>query len=424
MKKDRPASRFTSLAPSVLVGVALLSTAPRSGWAEASPPVFRIATDDGQSSLRLQIAAQIRWSYEYADAGTGESAASSNDIQFRRLRLILGGSLVTERLTYRLHLNLVPGAVELVDFWSDYQLHEQLSMRLGQFKVPFTRYRLGSWSNRPVLEWSHPTRYFGAERQIGLMLHNNVGRPPRFEYQVGLYTGVNARASNGVAIPRVFGTDRPNLSALVDPAAPSSFHPEVGLHLAYNHGDISVRGPQDFEGGGPRFSVGLSGVWDARPTAGQDMALRLAPEVIFKLHGFCLWGVFYMAFWDHVTDDEGIDLGFLGGVAQASYVFLDRYEVGLRYTNVSILDALRRDARAQADQRIAAVDDDEAQAALARRLSSVGLLEAEHELTLGFSVFALERTLKFGVDGGLMIHQRTDGNRYDMLIRVQAQLGF
>ena len=415
-------NRSSALAAAALV-LGVLAT-PRTVNAEASSPVLQLSSSDGDSSIRFQLAAQIRWEFDNTDRGPDRPAEQENSIFFRRLRAVISGSLVSEDFTYKLHFNLVPGALELIDLWIDYRFHRHIAVRLGQDKIPFTRYRLGSFSTRPVLEWSTPTRYFGAERQIGVMVHNGVGRPPRFEYQLGIATGVNARASNGVAMPLVFGAERPNPSDLTDPSAPSSFHPELIVHVAYNHADIDTKTPQDFDGGPPRFSVGLSAAWDVRPEPRQDLTLRVAPEVVLKVRGFTLWTVFYLGFWDEVSGTEQLGLGLLGGVAQASFVFLDRYEVGLRYTNVSILRAMRADARRDADGRIDEAEDDASREALAQQLSSVGLVRAEHEVTVGFSVYLFGRSLKLGVDGGPIIHQRTDQDRIDALVRLQAQLTF
>ena len=408
-----------------LLTVTLAATGtPRMAWAEARIPRLELSTDDGSSSIRFRLAAQILWSYSYEDRGSGQPAESDNAIEFRRLRPVVSGSVFTEAFTYLLHLNLVPGALELMDLWFNYRFHRHVEMRLGQLKIPYTRYRLGSYSTRPVVDWSVPNRYFGAERQIGVMLHNNLGRPGSWEYQIGVYTGVNSQASNGVGMALTYGEPRHNPSDLTDPAGPSSFNPEIVAHFAYNHNDMNVRAPQDWEGGPARFSVGASVAWDARPTAGQDLTLRFAPEVILKLHGFTLWGVFHLGFFDEAAGSERMELGVLAAVAQASYVFLDRYEVGLRYTNVTLLSALRDDARAYADLRIEEAEDEDERLDLVDRFDEVGLLEGEHEITLGFNVYFFDTALKLQLDGGLLIHECTDGDRYDMLIRIQGQLTF
>jgi len=399
--------------------------AARGAAAEiAAPPRLEVTTEDGSTSLRLRFVGQIQWRFELEDPGDGAALEHENTILFRRIRPIIGGSLFTRDFTYALQLNLVPGALELDDFWLGYRIHDQAQIRLGQFKIPFTRYRMNSFADLPVVDWSRPTQWFGAERQMGLMLHNGVGSPPMFEYQAGIFTGVNARASNGTAMPRLYGAPQPNPSLLADPAAPSSFHPELVGHFAYNHGGIDVRRPTDREGGPARFSVGLSAAWDPQPAATQDMAIRLAPEFAFKAYGFHLLGVFYAVFFDEVEGRDRMRPGMLGVVAQASYFFVERLEVALRYTHISVLEGLRDDARAHADGQIAAAADLDEQAALMERYADVGQVTAEHELTLGLNIFLLGDGLKLQVDGGLLAHDRLDETRYDMIFRVQSQIRF
>ena len=118
------------------------------------------------------------------------------------------------------------------------------------------------------------------------------------------------------------------------------------------------------------------------------------------------------------------DLGLLSTVAQASYVFLERFEVGARYTNVIVLSELRRDARAQATSRINGAADEDTRQALAEQLAPVGTLKAEHEVNLGFNLYLWRHALKLGTDGGLIIHERTDGRSYDVVIRIQTQVAF
>jgi len=387
-------------------------------------PRLEIQSGDGQSSIRFQLAVQLQYYFQNVDRGPNADRENDDAVIFRRIRPVISGSLLTESLTYRLHLNLVPGALELMDFWFNYRFHAQAQMLVGQNKVPFTRYRLDSFQDTPLVDWSNPTRFFGAERQLGVMLHNDVSRPPRWEYQLGVYTGDNARASNGVGLSRTYGETPANPSNLTDPAPPSGFHPEIVAHLGYNHPDMNVRRPSDLEGGPLRYSFGLSAAWDIRPTPTEDWALRLAPEVLIKAHGFMAQGVFYAAFWDDVATDDSFALGAVAALLQTSYVIRRRVEIALRYSLVHITEDLRNDARTRADGIIADAADDEEAEALTRRYASVGHVIREHELNLGVTVYAVATTLKLAIDGGLLGHERDDGTRWDFRLRTQAQLAF
>jgi hypothetical protein len=81
----------------------------------------------------------------------------------------------------------------------DYQL------RIGQCKVPFTRFRIQSFQRLTFADWPIVTKFFGGERQIGVTLHNGYEDPPVRAYVVGLLSGVNARASHGIGIATVYG---------------------------------------------------------------------------------------------------------------------------------------------------------------------------------------------------------------------------
>ncbi len=183
--------------------------------AKTSP--FTISSDDGANSMELHFAAQFQWEYLYAGSGGEHPYTSESKLKFRRVRPVLKGTLFSKDISWLLHLSIAPGALELMDLWLDYRLHQWLQVRMGQMKIPFTRYRLGSYKDLPVVDWSYPTKYFGAERQLGIMLHNNLKKPPRYEFQLGLFSGLNARAANGMGMEKVYLAPTPNPSDLVHP---------------------------------------------------------------------------------------------------------------------------------------------------------------------------------------------------------------
>jgi hypothetical protein len=395
---------------------------PRPSLAQTEKPNLWLASGDGSSWISFHLALQFRWEYLYKDTGAGR--ASDNRIRFARIRPVVKGSLFAEDLTYLMHINLTPGLLELMDLWFDYRFSSHLRIKTGQMKIPFTRYRLNSFADRPVLDWSQPTRYFGAERQVGIMLHNGRSDMPAIEYELGLYTGINMRAANGVGMSKVYAEPALNPSSLVDPAGSENMHSEAVGHIAYNFGGINVRRSADLEGGPPRFSVGLSGAWDLHPTPRQDLRLRIAPEASFRAYGFALDLVFHLGWFDQTTGSNGCVLGMTAGVAQASYVFSERYEIALRYTFVHLLADLRDDARAYAVSRIESAGDAAELARLYDRYREVGLLQTVHETNLGLNIYRFGPAVKWQVDLGLLVYDRTDDVRYDFQLRTQMQLSF
>jgi hypothetical protein len=403
----------------------MLGTVSWAG-AQESRPKLSIFSDDGESSIEFHLAVQFRWEYGYIEGAAGEDHSTLNRLVFRRIRPVIKGSLITGDLTYLLHLNLVPGSLELMDLWFDYRFHDQVRARVGQAKVPFTRYRINSFQDRPVVEWSWPTRYFGAERQWGVMLHNGVGKPPPIEYQVGIYTGVNARASNGIGMTFVYGDslDSPSDLSDPDPGLVTDMHSELVFHVAYNHGGINVKNPTDFEGGAARFSAGMSAAWDLDPTPFEDMRLRLAPEVELKVHGFAATAIAYFGFTDLVFQASRYHLGLVGGLFQCSYLFLERFEIALRYTNISILEDLRTDARSRAEAKILSAGSTPDAEAVYNRYRYTGHLMSEHEVNLGFNWYWFGTTFKWQVDVGLLVHELEEEILYDVQLRTQIQLAF
>jgi hypothetical protein len=382
--------------------------APRSSGAQTERPNFWLASEDGSSWISFHLALQLRWTYLYEETGAGR--ASDNQLRFVRIRPVIKGSLLAEDFTYLMHLNFTPGLLELMDLWFDYRFTPQLRIRAGQMKIPYTRYRLGSFTDRPVVDWSQPTRYYGAERQIGLMVHNSRKDRPDIEYHLGFYTGMNMRAANGIGMNKIYAEPAPNPSSLVDPQGFGNMHSEAVAHLAYNFGYV--------EEDPVPLSVGLSAAWDLRPTPRQDMRLRIAPEVSLRAFDFALDLVFHLGWFDEVMSSDGYRLGMLGGVAQASYMFLEQYEIALRYTLVHVLEALRDDARAWAVSRIEMSGD------VDERYWDVGFLESVHEANLGFNIYLFGPAVKWQLDLGLLMYDRTDDVRYDFQLRTQMQVSF
>jgi phosphate-selective porin O/P len=389
-------------------------------------PVFSIISDDGVSQLSFHLALQFRWEYEYLEREPGLDHATRNEIMIRRIRPTIKGSLFFEDLTYLLHISLVPGALELMDLWFEYQFHSSYRVRVGLGKVPFTRYRLNSFQNLPLLDWSYPTHYFGAERQFGATLHNGIGNSGCFEYELGVFSGVNSRAANGIGMSKIYAEQIASPSDLADPDAAmfTKMHTEFVAHLAYNSSKMNVKVPTDFSGGPFRYSIGLSMAWDLKPTARQDMRLRLAPELELKAHGFTALAVVFLGFTDLQMDSAEYSFGAIGGVLQLSYLFFEKYELAVRYTSVHIMDDLREDARQYANAQISQASDVAQAEELVAQYAQVGQLENDHEISLGFNWYLFGTTFKWQVDSGLLIHNRIDGIRYDVRLRTQFQLAF
>ncbi len=130
-----------------------------------------------------------------------------------------------------------------------------------------------------------------------------------------------------------------------------------------------------------------------------DLHLRLAPEAELRFGGLALGGQFYLGLFDEVSGGQTYRPGMLGGLVYASFFFLQRYEVALRWANVTLLKALRDDARTEKP-------------------------EAEHEINLGFNIYLFGTTMKWQIDLGLLIHELPPSPLLDARLRTQLQLAF
>ncbi len=288
---------------------------------------FEIASPDRAWTLRIGLTAQI-WTVIEDSGPLGGERDRSVDLELRRVRPTLSGSAFTSDLRYLLHIALLPGKWEFMDMMVDYAFTPRFHVRVGQWKIPYTRYRIRSYKNRQVVDWAGVSTYFGAERQVGVLLHDgyDARTPPPFEWAIGVFTGANARTAHAVGPSKLYEAD-PDVED-------RNFHPEIVGRIGYNHNGINTTGENDLEGGGFRFAVSMSGTWDLAPVWAEDWALRGAVDVLMKVRGFSLSGTFYAA-----TVQDGPSLGdqapgALGVYAATGYVIKKRVEIAGQYAAV------------------------------------------------------------------------------------------
>lgn len=326
--------------------------------------------------------------------------------KFRRIRLTASGSVLQPDFTFKLHLSTAPGSLELMDFYLNYRLEKNLQFRYGQFKIPFTRYRIQSFQRLTFADWAVVSKYFGAERQMGLALHNGFERPPRWAYVFGVFNGANARASHGIGIAEIYDEDTPNPSDLTDPAAVEKFHPEIVCHGSFNGNDIDVRSETDEAGKGWRLSGGVSAAYDFDPVPHRDFSLRLAAEMLTKYRGLSFSAVGYAGYFKRDNDSK-TEPALTGALFQTAYRLNRRCELSLRYALVDVRTALIYNAEDILDEE-----------------GKDGLLHREEEITVGFNVYISDHALKWQVDAGGLKHLYAAYRRIDYLIRTQVQLSF
>jgi len=384
-------------------------------WPDRIGP-FEFESDDGLSSIRPGLSLQLLFSYENEQASSA-GRQNSASIQSRRIRPTLKGHIHGDDISYYLHLSTNVGSLELIDLYFDFRIVPDVVIRVGQCKIPFTRYRIMSFKNLTFPDWPSVTEYFGAERQMGLSLHNGYEKQKEFAYVIGAYTGQNARAAHTTELAHTYGMSVSNPSDLTDPAPPDEFHPELAGHFSYNYGGIDTKTDTDWNGGKVRFSLGISAAWDIRPVRYVDIAQRIAPEFLLKVSNISFFTAFYAGFVQDTYLGSVSDPApaVMGALVQTSYLFIKRVEISARYAYVDTNNEILEDARmrATADADIAPED-----------LDKIGVVNQEHEAALGINFYIIGTNLKLQTDvswlGTRLVHEERD----DVRVRSQLTLAF
>lgn len=355
--------------------------------APAKPFRLEIASPDGRYRMRFGLVAQA-W-LRYREDWRSAAGPSDRDVlvEFRRIRLLLSGNAFTPAFAYKLQLSVLPGQFEMLDLYGDYSFTPGVRLRFGVWKIPFTRFRTRSFSDRQLADWPIVSQVFGAERQLGIALHDGYADrvPPPFEWAFGVFTGVNTRSSHGVGASMLFPADE------VVEAVP--IHPELVARVGYNHRGIDTKGEGDLEGGLPdagpfRFAVHLSAAWDLQPTPGQDWGIRAALEGLMKVSGYSLSLGGYLATIQDGPSPVRQRPGAVGLWAGTGFVIARRVEISGQYAFVQPLD----------------------------RSASI------HEPRIGLGVFILGRRVQWRTDVGAQVTCDEGEGNTDVQIRSLIQM--
>jgi hypothetical protein len=300
------------------------------------------------------------------------------------------------------HVSAMPRGAELLDLYAEGALADHARLRVGVAKTPFTAYRQQSINDHVLVDWPIVSRWMGGERQLGLTLE---GTPGIASYALGVYGGDASRPQNQ-RFSTAYGEKAPTRSGFRDATGYDVPHPELmargGVQLGPIHASANV-------------------AWDVRPTHAVDAAARFALEMHLDTERVGVWAIGYLAL--HEELDGAVRAGLGGLLFDVSHRVHPRVELAARWSTVLFSDALRTDARATADARIAASAGDD-QARLTSRYADVGHIEALHEATAGFAIYAFGHSLKWQTDASLLRERRVDGAEHAFRLRLQAQLAF
>jgi hypothetical protein len=414
------------------VGDALSAEPSTTTLSEAEPDVpddrklpmrlgpVRIRIGKTDDWIGIGFATQLQFEYDQQFAGAGFEKSSQETLEFRRIRTTLSSSFIDGRIRSRFQINLTPSAFELIDMWFAFTRFKFATFRVGQFKIPYDRYRAQSFAALSLVDWAPTTRMFGSERQIGAEMLG-IGGFLKAEYAIGVFSGTNARAAHAVGITEVYGEVPQNASDFGFGDVVSSFHPEITARAAKNFGAINTDANSDITGSKElRHSVGVGVSWDARPVATEDLGVRLSAEWLGKIRHLYMNVVSYVA-WYEPWQGGKIRFGPIGFMAETGYRFSLMWELALRYSVTYLTPWLRSDARSYgADQIANAIDP----AAAMEQYGQNGDQTTNNELAVAGTSYVIGNSLKVVAEAAWMAQRWEAGRRNAFRLNIQLQFLF
>jgi phosphate-selective porin OprO and OprP len=308
-----------------------------------------VKSNDGNWSLSLKLKGQIMDEFAMP---TNEDLASRNYFFVRRMRIAIGGSIFTKDIKYKTEFTFagqelnrrtagVSGAMPapmtatpatsvevlqqapLLDMFIEFQQLRDLTLHIGQAKVPFGRERYLSDEALQTVDRSVDDAEFNFDRDMGIELRStDLGGLGMFRYYLGIYAAEDKNAGNNTLGVGDFGylyfarfevlpmgkfEDTP-----VDFARTS---PKLSFGLAYAFVQTDATSPYAVQ------SLGAAQSSMGRPATIVDYNFHnLTADFLFKAAGFSALGAFhYRKLADLPNNVFGRD--GIGLVLQLHYLF-------------------------------------------------------------------------------------------------------
>jgi hypothetical protein len=274
-----------------------------------------------------------------------------HQFEVRRARLTLEGHIHTKRLGYKFQTDFGKGFVTLKDYHADVKLADDVWLRFGQWKRPFSRQQINSSGRLEITDRAITDRGFGGGRDIGIAIRNNYEKSPEIEWIVGVFNGTGdaARVTSTTTIDPVTGAATTTTGLPTN--VPAKFMPAIVGRVGLNKNGIKGYQEADLEGGGLRWgaaaSVSLEGDFDDNDKSNQKVEV----DYIVKSNGLSSTGGLYA-----MTDQDGdgvldFEPSLIGFHVQAGYMLVPRHwQVVARYALVE--DVRKKDPQPKDQQEI------------------------------------------------------------------------
>ncbi len=170
-----------------------------------------VSSQDGDFSLETRLRAQFLYTIEKSEVSDGEWESATEGLQIRRARLQFAGNFWGKHNRFKAELAVspadmgvrdssngtAPGTSLLLDWYLDLTHLRDLSVRLGQYKVPFNRQRVISSGDLQLVDRSIVNSRFNVDRDIGFDIRSkDLFGLDKLKYYLGVYTGEGRNSNN------------------------------------------------------------------------------------------------------------------------------------------------------------------------------------------------------------------------------------
>ena len=277
-----------------------------------------------KKSVEVEAMVQTRLTWE------SETTSDSTTLSLPRARIALEGRL-HKKLHYDVSLDFGGFEFEVLNAYLDVRAYKSdLIVRVGHFKRPFGRQRLTTAARQGLVErtFIKKRRHFGAGRDLGLMLHNDLKRGSGLEWAFGLFADIDAESVFERTLQKkVTGND-------VGLSDPFRFRPTLGGRVGYHMKGLRGYEETDRDRTGPRVGGGIGVIaLLTEESTSERVGIRWEADVIAKMWGLTLSAAVLGRAEDQASGFEHQALGIYSH-AGYRFGFFPALEVAARYAGL------------------------------------------------------------------------------------------
>jgi phosphate-selective porin OprO/OprP len=219
---------------------------------------------------------------------------TDQSLQVRRARLQVAGNVFGKHNKYRLELAVSPTDVDmdktvstspLLEAYTEFDYIRDLTLRAGQYKVPYDRIRVTSDMARELVDYSAATKEFSLDRDIGVELKSNdLFGAGLFRYHLGVFSGKGRNSFTPSNLGLLYVARVEVLPFGLFDDYPECDFQRTGPRLSIGGGVARLVGGLKDQGTVGKLPLDVGGKTDF------DMATA---DATFKAYGFSAIGAFY-----------------------------------------------------------------------------------------------------------------------------------